>query len=120
MITKTLIISFFFISISFAADGDKRDFLLHGCKMGVAITQGYLNKDSDFEMTRMHLRCDGGISRRPKIREEFNLEQNKEAYACGVGIGVAAGFYEKQDLLKDKQALNAIVESCVKAMNKSK
>lgn len=109
------------LGMSLQANAKQQDLLIHGCKMGVAVTQGYLNKDSDLEMTRMHLRCVGGIERRPKIREEFNKEKSlegKQAYACGLGIGVALGFYNKQEVFNDKSKFELLANKCIKALNK--
>ena len=101
--------------MSCVVQAKEQDLLVHGCKMGVAIAQAYLKKDSDFEMQRMHLRCVGGISRRPQIRKEFDAEksiENKKAYACGLGAGVAAGFYSQPELLNNKSYMNYIISRC--------
>lgn len=108
------------LGLVLSAEAKEQDLLIHGCKMGVALTQAYLDKDSNLEMTRMHLRCVGGISRRPNIREEFNKEktiENKKAYACGLGVGVALGFYDKAKLFSSKaQDIETVVRKCVKGL----
>lgn len=115
-----LIVILLSLGLVLSAEAKEQDLLIHGCKMGVALTQAYLDKDSNLEMTRMHLRCVGGISRRPNIREEFNKEktiENKKAYACGLGVGVALGFYNKAELFSSKtQDIETVLSKCVKRL----
>lgn len=120
MKTSMLFILAFVTLTSEEVRANFKDPLIHGCSMGVAVTQGYLDKDSDLDLKRMLLRCAGGVKNRPQIRKEFDAFstlENKKAYACGFGVGVALSFYNKVELLSSKiKDVVFIIDECIRRL----
>lgn len=89
--------------------------LLKGCEYGVDSTQQMLGIKSDIDNFRLKLRCKGGISNRPSIRKEYDMEiseTNKQNYACGVGLGATLNFYNRKELFNDKAFLKKVISNC--------
>ncbi len=89
-----------------------KDILIEGCKAGAAITRVELKNNTDVKINRVLMGCENAVFSNAKIREEFNKDENKVAYACGLGIKVAAEFYKRTDILKNNQALVIIYDKC--------
>ena len=113
-----MLIILFFTQLLFA--DENRDILIEGCRVAAKITRSELKYNTDAKINRVLLGCENEVFKNKKIREDYKKEENKEAFACGLGIRVAAEFYKRTDILKNNDALVIIYDKCANELNSTK